>query len=154
MNEACKAEVCKAVSAAGMVRSDGEWQANVQEVVVPLSNLSSVKIGLDKTNKSNVNFQGDCEPQYLQSSSSLPCHLCKEHRAPSASISNLMAPIRSSAKLYGAVTAESKSTTVRESPQEDTRDADDSQASQASDDMDVTQIVQGMMKSVSDLYLM
>ncbi|KAA6415445.1 MAG: hypothetical protein FRX48_00160 [Lasallia pustulata] len=58
-----------------------------------------------------------------------------------------MAPARSSAKLSRAVTAETKSNTVHDSPQEDVRDADDSEASQVSDDMDVAQIVQGMMKS-------
>lgn len=64
-----------------------------------------------------------------------------------------MAPARSSAKLSRAVTAETKSNTVHDSPQEDVRDADDSEASQVSDDMDVAQIVQGMMKSVCDFVL-
>lgn len=65
-----------------------------------------------------------------------------------------MAPTRSTAKFSRAVTAETKTIAVHESPQEDARDVDDSQASQASDEMDVRQIVQGMMKSVSGLYLM
>lgn len=69
-------------------------------------------------------------------------------------ISDSMAPTRSTAKLSRAVTAETKTNAVHESPQEDPRDVDDSQASQASDDMDITQIVQGMMKSVSGVYLM
>ena len=64
-----------------------------------------------------------------------------------------MAPTRSSAKLSRAVIAETKSNTVHDSPQEDMRDVDDSQASQVSDDLDVAQIVQGMMKSVSGFVL-
>ena len=65
-----------------------------------------------------------------------------------------MAPTRSSTKISRAAKTETKRSAVRESSQEHDRDANDSQASQISDDLDVAKMIQGMMKSVSDLDMM
>ncbi|MCJ1303124.1 hypothetical protein MMC08_005931 [Hypocenomyce scalaris] len=58
-----------------------------------------------------------------------------------------MAPTRSSTKISRAAKTETKRSAVRESSQEHDRDANDSQASQISDDLDVAKMIQGMMKS-------